>query len=749
MDWVGPLLVGLFVLGLLVILPIIALVQASAARGESANLRREVKRLEHLLQVLGERLGRAEKSMRPGEPPPAPAPPPPPVPETPSTKAVAALRRAYEPPETRETVPLPSPVPLKSEPVRPESMESFLGGRVFLVVGVMVALLGLGWFLKVAIDRNWITPGTRVAMGVAVGVAALIGGDRLRARGWILFGQGIMGGGLGALYVTTCFACLRFGFLDKPPASGALLLHPAGGAALAIAREAPLLAYLGFFGGFLAPRILSTGEDRVLELTAWVGVVDIGVLVVATKRPWRGLDLMAVLSSVFYFAGWLHRHYGPDRLGDGTTVLVALTALGLAVALVPPILRREEPAGTALFASLVAGAAAAMGGSHMLYPDHRVALGWGVAGLGAVYVLASRLVATRCNAVAAARILLSFSLACAALAVPYVFRGRAVAPAWSVAGFGLLLLVSRGAPGPVAVGGTGMLVLAAGEALFAGRFLHDRGMTPVVNAAFLSLLAPAVAMAASGALLAKAKTCVPALSGALLVGGAWLLAGAAGAEAWQSADDPARRGGAVPSGAAALAGAGVVLLSTFALRRAPEALRTLLLLPLFLAFLVGIAGFIDGHNGPFTPILHASFLCGLGTFGVALAVAALSPDPPGRIVTVAALVFLFALGTAEIFAWGTWRPLDGFTRAEAMFRAQVAASVAWALYAAVLVAAGFLLEKAEVRWTAIVLFGVTLAKVLLHDTARLDALYRVLSFVALGVLLVAASFLYQRRKAPR
>ena len=95
----------------------------------------------------------------------------------------------------------------------------------------------------------------------------------------------------------------------------------------------------------------------------------------------------------------------------------------------------------------------------------------------------------------------------------------------------------------------------------------------------------------------------------------------------------------------------------------------------------------------------------------------------------------------------SWRKLEGMTRQEAEFHAQVAASVAWAVYAAALLGSGFLLRRTEFRWTAIVLFGVTLGKVLLYDTARLDAAYRILSFLALGGLLVAASFLYQRKKA--
>jgi hypothetical protein len=85
------------------------------------------------------------------------------------------------------------------------------------------------------------------------------------------------------------------------------------------------------------------------------------------------------------------------------------------------------------------------------------------------------------------------------------------------------------------------------------------------------------------------------------------------------------------------------------------------------------------------------------------------------------------------------------------FRAQVGVSVAWAVYAAALVALGFWRRSAPTRWTGLAVFALTLAKVFLVDIARLSAAHRIGSFLVLGVLLVGASFLYQRSRgdAPR
>jgi uncharacterized membrane protein len=66
------------------------------------------------------------------------------------------------------------------------------------------------------------------------------------------------------------------------------------------------------------------------------------------------------------------------------------------------------------------------------------------------------------------------------------------------------------------------------------------------------------------------------------------------------------------------------------------------------------------------------------------------------------------------------------------------------LYGFGLLAVGFWRRSATLRWQALILIFGTIAKVFLYDLSNLTGILRVLSFLALGVLLMAASFIYQR-----
>jgi uncharacterized membrane protein len=71
-------------------------------------------------------------------------------------------------------------------------------------------------------------------------------------------------------------------------------------------------------------------------------------------------------------------------------------------------------------------------------------------------------------------------------------------------------------------------------------------------------------------------------------------------------------------------------------------------------------------------------------------------------------------------------------------------SVIWLLYGAGLMVAGFWKQSAFVRWQALVLIAFTICKITLYDSRELNTGYRILSFGALGVVLLGISFVYQR-----
>jgi uncharacterized membrane protein len=71
-------------------------------------------------------------------------------------------------------------------------------------------------------------------------------------------------------------------------------------------------------------------------------------------------------------------------------------------------------------------------------------------------------------------------------------------------------------------------------------------------------------------------------------------------------------------------------------------------------------------------------------------------------------------------------------------------SAIWLIYGAVLMAVGFRKRSAFVRWQSLILIAFTICKVFVYDVSQLGGSYRIVSFIALGAVLLGISFIYQR-----
>ena len=125
-----------------------------------------------------------------------------------------------------------------------------------------------------------------------------------------------------------------------------------------------------------------------------------------------------------------------------------------------------------------------------------------------------------------------------------------------------------------------------------------------------------------------------------------------------------------------------------------------------------------------------------------------SDAPWARWLPVAAgglAVYLLSVGVVDVFQR---RVGDASDLAALRKQAQVALSILWGVLGVGAFLAGITRRVALLRVAGLVLLALTTLKVFILDLASLDASYRVLSFVGLGVLLLVSSFAYQRLMPP-
>jgi uncharacterized membrane protein len=170
----------------------------------------------------------------------------------------------------------------------------------------------------------------------------------------------------------------------------------------------------------------------------------------------------------------------------------------------------------------------------------------------------------------------------------------------------------------------------------------------------------------------------------------------------------------------------------------------------------------------FTPVLNAEFgtwLCVIGTLGIAVMLlrrqGTAGPAEArlaAGVLSTSALVLLFAVltwETTDVFdVRARLARLSGDVAAaeQAALAGRFALSVLWTVFATALLGAGLGARSRPLFYAAYGLFALTAFKVVLIDLATLQALYRMLSFLALALLLLAGAYLnlrFRERLLPR
>jgi uncharacterized membrane protein len=208
-----------------------------------------------------------------------------------------------------------SPVPAAPSRTR-EEWEALIGGKLLNRIGALALIIGVGFFLKYAFDNHWISETTRVLIGVAVGFICLMGAGRTQKKGFQIFSQGLLGGGIAVLYLSVYASFNFYQLVSLPVAFGLMGAVTVIAFVEALRFDSAIISILACLGGFLTPFILSTGEANETGLFTYVVVLDLGVIfILLRKSSWVALEPLSLVGTyIIYFSWFLAFYTPPDTL---------------------------------------------------------------------------------------------------------------------------------------------------------------------------------------------------------------------------------------------------------------------------------------------------------------------------------------------------------------------------------------------------------------------------------------------------
>jgi uncharacterized membrane protein len=360
-------------------------------RQQMAELTRRVFRLEQLLRTGITVESEAEKSApsRVGPGPPEPLPT-----VAHESPTLSGSREPAVPPAFREPQRIPE-VALSSYKTE-VSLETRIGGQWLNRVGIIAVLVGLSYFLKLAIENNWIGPGTRVAIGLVAGIGLILWSERFRTRAFMAFAYSLKAIGIGALYLSLWAAFQFYRLVPATAAFFAMMMVTASSAAMSLAQNSELLAAFALVGGFLTPVLVSTNQNHEVALFSYVALLDLGTVWMVAIRGWQRLLFGSFVGTALLFAAWASSYYTESQLA---TTLAFASFFFLLYAGAPflgrkPAMERRYPNVLIVLALLNAGSYFAASYS-MLDEHYRFELAWLTVAVAALFFILTRALQAR------------------------------------------------------------------------------------------------------------------------------------------------------------------------------------------------------------------------------------------------------------------------------------------------------------------------------------------------------------------
>jgi uncharacterized membrane protein len=646
----------------------------------------------------------------------------------------------------------------------------------------------VAWFLKFAFDNHWVGPAGRVLIGLLSGAALIASSERFRNKGYPAFSYSLKAVGSGVLYLSLWAAFSMYHLIPPGVAFAGMVLVTAFNAFIAWRQSAELLAVYAIVGAFSTPLLLSTGNNEEIFLFSYLLMMNAATMALLVSKGWNRLLVLSFLGTVVFYWGWYWQFYGPASFTT-TAFFLALFVLLFAAATILARQRRvhaEQDDVARVLVSLANAAFGFLGYYAMLSQNgsgRNTALAWCSVGFGAFYLgvrkLMERTPVAGTRLASLADIQLSIAIVFLTLAVPLAVHGNWVTVGWMTEGAVLVWVATRMRTAlmrTLAAGALtlGLISLAMDSTIAQTRiFWNTRLLSFVVSIAAVAVATvlargearreSATAAAAAWKLLTLTGTMIthalvivavmleihtywwssPApvpgtpdlrTPGSVLSSAIWLMV-ASGAIVWTAArrstidQQTDQQAAAHRVEAACWFATGLAVLFTGMFYSQQQVIWNLR----FVAFLVAIAS-----------VVWAGRQLRVDNTGAGSRLRLIA-NVLGTVLALTAVCF-------EIATFWSTRSLDA-APGSMLYGAQLAerqmaerfSYSAWFLFAgAALLAVGFRRRSALLRWQGLVLLAITICKVFLLDTSTLSQGYRIISFLALGALLLAVSFAYQR-----
>ena len=219
---------------------------------------------------------------------------------------ITCRETVYTQPDVREEIIITPP---KTKIVDERNiLEKLLGTNWLSKIGIVTLVLGIGFFVKYAIDKEWINEIGRVAIGLLTGGIIIGIAHKLKSK-YNVFSSILVGGGISVFYITITLAFREYQLFGQTLSFALLIVTTIFSVLLSILYDRKELAVFSLLGGFASPLMVSTGMGNFVILFSYILILNTGMLIVSYIKKWRITGIICYILTLAFLWIWLINPY--------------------------------------------------------------------------------------------------------------------------------------------------------------------------------------------------------------------------------------------------------------------------------------------------------------------------------------------------------------------------------------------------------------------------------------------------------
>lgn len=632
------------------------------------------------------------------------------------------------------------------------NFEKYIGENLFGKIGILIFIIGIGFFVKYAIDQNWINETARTLMGYAVGAGMLILAERLHKR-YHTFSSLLAGGAFGIYYLITAIAFHYYGLFSHTMAFVILCVTTIFMSAVSVLYDRKELAVTALVGGFIAPFIISTDSSSIISLQIYITILNIGMFCLAMYKKWAILPMVSF--GFTYIILWGTTALGSFSDSEAVTTyptLFAFATLFYVIFLLPVvfILRTQYGENTRLG---LLGIITANSFMYLIYGDFLLQhfeassdttayLAFFIAAINLAIHLYLRFRVEGQDTLR--NLMLGLAVTFASMGIPILFSAANVLMVWAAESVLLLWLFTKEKNRIYELASAVLLLLTLGALAYyrtTDTFIHDTGDSLFFNGAFfvttfvsIAYYVVAVIMQFNKELFSDTKRLIaytPCNAIAYALGFSILFL-AFRDNFHFHLEQPISEYASLLTANIMLLGGALILRNRFEISENKLAYEISL-------YLAGILFAMTVWNYTAPEGLLLRWLMALVT------IAYMAYCMRGQLLVTSNQRNLHTeYSIISTLMWLTLTRLLLITFNEVNF--STAFSLSLGIVAFILMCIGMRYHSKEIRIVSLAEFGIVIGKLILNDVWAMPALGKIIVFISLGAILLILSFLYQKLK---